>query len=285
MRLVGGKMTHDKSSSHLEKIGRYGMLVPIICFMGYPLVWMILCSLKTNLEVFVNPWGFPSKFLYKNWEQAWVVGRLGRYYLNSIVVTVASVCLVLVVSTPAAFAFARLKFKARDFFLYLFLMGLVLAPILVLIPLYKLMRDIKLLNTYAGLILPYTGWGLALSIYLLRSFFLAIPEELQDAARIDGCSVFGIFWRIMLPLIKPALLTVAMINAINYWNELLLALIFMQKTEMRTLPAGLIFFSGQYVTNYSLVFAGLSIAIFPILIVYFMFQRRVIAGMLIGALK
>ena len=271
--------------SHSRNIVRYGIIVPIICFMGYPLVWMILCSLKTNLEIFVNPWGFPSEFLYKNWEQAWVVGRLGRYYLNSIVVTVASVCLVLVVSSPAAFAFARLKFKARDFFLYLFLMGLVLAPILVLIPLYKLMRDIKLLNTYAGLILPYTGWGLALSIYLLRSFFLAIPEELQDAARIDGCSVFGIFWRIMLPLIKPALLTVAMINAINYWNELLLALIFMQKTEMRTLPAGLIFFSGQYVTNYSLVFAGLSIAIFPVLIVYFIFQRRVIAGILIGALK
>lgn len=276
---------HGIMESRSRNLARYGIIVPIICLVGYPLVWMILSSLKTNFEIFANPWGLPSEFLYQNWSQAWVTGKLGTYYLNSIVVTLASVCLVLVVSSLAGFAFARLEFYGRDFFLYLLLMGLVINPIVVLIALYKLLRDMKLLNTYLGLILPYTGWGLALSIYLLRSFFLAIPEELQDAARIDGCSVFGVFWRIMLPLIKPALLTVAIINTINYWNELLLALIFMQTPAMRTLPAGLIFFSGEYVTNYSLVLAGLSIATFPILVVYFIFQRRMIAGLMMGALR
>lgn len=271
--------------SRFAKVARYFIIVPIIVVAGYPLIWMILCSFKTSFEIFANPWGFPSKFLYENWERAWVVGNLGRFYINSIIVTVASVGLVLVVSSLAAFALARLEFKTKNFFLYLFLMGLVIHPIILLIPLYKLLQSMKLLSTYAGLIFPYVGWGLALSIYLLRSFFLAIPEELQDAARMDGCSVFGIFWQIMLPLARPALITVAIINAVNYWNELVLALIFMQNEDMRTLPAGLIYFSGKFVTNYSLIFAGLSIAILPVLAIYFIFQRKVIAGLLMGALK
>jgi ABC-type glycerol-3-phosphate transport system permease component len=261
----------------------YWIALMVVIGMAFPLIWMILSSLKTNREIFSSPFGLPATPHFEQFVEAWVQGGLGRFYLNSVLVTASSVLLIVAFSSLAAFAFARLEFRGRDVLYYTFLIGLMLPPQAVVIPLFVLLRDLDLLNTYWALILPYSGWSLALSIYLLRTFFLTLPSELEDAARMDGASIFQLFFRVMLPLVRPALVTVTILNIVNLWNELLFALLFIQDDAKRTLPAGLLSFYGHHSVDYRLVFSALTLATLPILIFYFFFQRQVIAGLTVGS--
>ena len=175
----------------------------------FPLLWMVLSSLKTNREIFRSPFGLPTAPHFEQFAEAWVEGGLGRFYLNSTFVTLAAVALVVALASLAAYAFARLRFKGRDALYYTFLIGLMLPPQVVVIPLFVMLRDMGLLNTYWALIFPYAGWSLSLTIYLLRTVFLTLPDELEDAAKMDGANLFQRFFRVMLPLVRPALVTVA----------------------------------------------------------------------------
>ena len=260
------------------------VVVTVVAGMAFPLAWMLYSSLKTNAEIFARPFGVPASPQWSNLIEAWTVGGLGRLYLNSLLVTGSAVTIVVALAALASYAFARLEFPGRDALFYVFLIGLLLPPQTVIIPLFTLLRDIGLLNTYWALILPYASWPLALTIYLMRSFYRTLPGELEDAARIDGAGTFQIFWHVMLPLVRPAMVTMAILNTVNLWNELLFALLFIRDDALRTLPAGLLAFYGYHSVDYKLVFAALSIATIPILILYFVFQRQIIAGLTVGSL-
>ncbi len=274
----------DTQESLSWKIFIYAVALIMVVLMAYPLIWMIYSSFKTNREIFLFPFSLPNKMRLDNWMQAWRMGNLGRYFINSIFVTSISVLLIVFLSSMAGYAFARLRFKGREFLFYTFLLGLILPVQIVVIPLFAFLNKVRLLNTYFALILPYITWGLPLSIYIFRSFFLTLPGDIADAAKIDGCSLFGLYWRIMLPLIRPALVTIAILQSINVWNEFLLALLFIYEDELKTLPVGLLAFYGYHNINYKLIFSALSITTIPVLIVYFIFQKQIVSGLTTGAL-
>lgn len=262
----------------------YWVVITVVTGMAFPLVWMLYSSFKTNQEIALSPLGLPGVWRWGNLVEAWQLGRLGRLYLNSLFVTSVSVTAIVLISSLAAYAFARLQFRGRDLLFYLLLLGLLLPAQVVIIPLFILLRDLGILNTYWALILPYSSWPLALTIYLLRSFYLTLEGDLEDAAKIDGASLFQTFAFVMFPLTRSALVTMIILNMVTLWNELLFAMLFIQDETLRTLPAGLLAFSGYYIVDYRLVFSALSITTVPILIVYFIFQRQVIAGLTTGAL-
>lgn len=262
----------------------YVVAITVTTIMSYPLVWMIYSALKSRRAIFMNPWGLPSKFRFEHFITAWMEGGLWLYFLNSTLVTSVSVLVIVFISSMAAFAFARLDFFGREFFFYTFLLGLILPVQAIVLPLYSLLGSLDLLNTYFALIFPYISWGLALSIYILRSFFSTLPSELEDSAKIDGCSLFGIFWRVMLPLVRPALLTVAVLQGVYIWNEFMLAMLFIKSQEIMTLPVGLMSFFGMHQIEYPLLFSALTIAVVPVLIVYFIFQNYIIEGLTVGAI-
>jgi ABC-type glycerol-3-phosphate transport system permease component len=262
----------------------YWVVITVVIGMAFPLIWMLYSSLKTNREIFAAPFGLPGAFRWQHFLEAWQVGGLGRLYLNSIFITGISVTAIVLLASMAGYAFARLQFWGRDALYYTFLIGLLLPSQTVIIPLFVLLRDLGLLNTYFALIFPYISWPLALTIYLLRSFYLTLQQELEDAAMIDGASLFQIYWYVMFPLVRPAMVTMVILNAVNLWNELLFALLFIRDDAMRTLPAGILKFYGYHSVDYRLVFSALSIATVPILIVYFFFQRQVIEGLTVGSI-
>jgi len=267
-----------------RKIGIYVIVLIMVGLMTYPLIWMIYSSLKTDREIYLFPFSLPHKMQLGNWVQAWKLGNLGRYFINSVFVTSVSVFLVALLSSMAGYGFARLTFKGRDFLFYTFLLGLILPAQVLIIPLFTFFDKIGILNTYFALILPYIAWGLPLSIYIFKSFFLTLPEDIADAAKIDGCSLFGLYWKIMLPLIRPALVTIAILQSIGIWNEFLLALLFIYDDELKTIPVGLLAFYGYHNVNYKLVFSALSITTIPIIIVYFIFEKQIVSGLTTGAL-
>ncbi|MFN0192585.1 MAG: carbohydrate ABC transporter permease [Aestuariivirga sp.] len=256
----------------------------IVFIMFYPTVWLLLSAFKNNRELFRYPFSLPMEWRFENFSNAWEKGGLGVLYLNSIIVTVTAVAITVFAATAAAFAFARLEFPGRNLFYRVLLIGLLLPPPVIAIPLFTQLRDMGLLNTLWALILPGAAWSLAISTFIMRSYFMSLRNDTEEAARLDGAGIWTIFRHVSMPMVKPAMLTVAVLNTINIWNELLFAMLFISDDNKRTLPAGLIRFYGFHSTDYGLVFAALTVTILPILILYFIMQRQVIAGLTAVAL-
>jgi len=261
------------------------VLAGVSVVMVAPLIWTVISSLKTNREFFTSPWSLPAEFRIENFATAWTEGRLGTYAFNSVWITTVSVVAIVVLSSMAAFAFARLEFRGRDKIFAIFLVGLIIPIQGVLVPLFLMLKEVGLLYTYPGLVLSYVAWGLPLAIYVMRAFFLSLPRDLEDAARIDGCGLLGIYWRILMPIAKPAVATVAVFSALGVWNELLLVQLFISEDTMRTLPRGLLAFSYQHQTRYDLTFAAVTMIALPMVALYAVFQRWFIDGLTAGALK
>lgn len=251
----------------------------IVAAMFYPTVWMVLSAFKSDREIFRDPFGLPDIWRVENFAEAWTQGGLGGLYLNSVVVTTVATALCVFAATAAAFAFARLEFPGRDALYRLFLIGLLLPPPAVAIQLFTTLGSLGLLNTLAALILPSAAWQLALTIFVMRSYFLSLRPDMEEAARLDGASLWQVFRHVSMPMVGPAMLTVTVLNVINVWNELLFALLFISDEEKRTLPAGLVRFYGFHSTDYALVFAALTISTLPVLALYFILQRQVVAGL------
>lgn len=265
-----------RSAAEWLQFGIAGLLVAI---MFYPTVWMVLSAFKSNREIFRQPFGLPATWRWENLLEAWDKGNLGQLYLNSLFVTIIAVALCVGAATAAAFAFTRLEFPGRRLYYRLLLIGLLLPPPTVAIPLFTQLRDMGLLNTPWALILPGAAWSLSLTVFLMRSYFNSVRPDMEEAARIDGANIWQIFTSISVPMVWPAMLTMIILNTINIWNELLFALLFIVDEDKRTLPVGLVRFYGYHSTDYALVFAALTITTVPILILYFILQRHVIAGL------
>ena len=250
-----------------------------------PIIVMWMASIKTSAEIFNDPFSLPSIIRFDNLLKAWSVGRFGQYLGNTLIVTIPTVFFVVAFACMAGYAFGRLKFFGSRFFFYLFLLGLMVPFQSIMIPLYYRLRDFGLLGGYFAMILPAIALGLPFGIFLMRSFFFSLPVELADAARVDGCNEFGVFFRIMLPLAGPAVSTLLVFQFMWTWNAFLMPLLFLNRESLRPVALGLMFFSGRYTTNYGMVAAGVTIVTLPLIIVYLVFQRQFMRGLTAGALK
>jgi raffinose/stachyose/melibiose transport system permease protein len=251
----------------------------------FPMIWMVLSSFKTNRAIFRTPFDLPTSIDLGKWVKAFEVGQIGQYAVNSAIVTAASVALILGLGAAAAFAFSRYQFRGRSAFLSLFALGLLLPLQSYFIAQSRLFTDLAITDTRQALIIPYTAMGLPLAIYLLKLYLDALPEELWDAARIDGAGDFRVFRSLAMPLLRPGLATVAIFSALSAWNEFLLALLYIQDDTLKTIPTGLLAFSTRYVTDYSLLFSALSIVTLPMIAVYVAFNRHIVEGITAGSVK
>jgi raffinose/stachyose/melibiose transport system permease protein len=251
----------------------------------YPIFLMITSSFKTNAEILSNPLGLPGSFSLAPYRKLWEAVPITDFLLNSVLVSVASVALILLVSSLASFYIARFSFKWNGFLYFFFLIGLMIPLKLGIVPLFLLMKKLGLLNSLWSLILVYTASGIPISVFILTGFFRTLPVELEEAARMDGCNHFQVFWRVLLPLIRPALGTVMIINFIQAWNDFFFPLIFIQNETLKTIPVGMLSLFGEYEADWSMLFAGLTLSALPMIVVFLMASKQFMEGLTAGAVK
>ena len=267
------------------EVGRYAVLLVFLAIFLVPFVWIWSSALKTSREIAQNPFALPETFRWENLEQAWTVGNFGRYLGNSVIYGVAIVGGGAVLACMAGYALASLPLPGRDGVLFVFLLGLMVPFQSVMIPLYYLLRDIKLLETYWAFIVPGIALRLPFGVFLMRGFFRGLPAEIADAARVDGANEWQVFRQIMLPLAGPGLATLVVFQFMFTWNAFLLPLVFVQRDALRPVSTGMMFFFGRYTADRALIAAGVTIAMLPVVALYLVLQRRFIEGITAGALK
>lgn len=251
----------------------------------YPIFLMIISSFKTKLEIFTSPLGLPKKFSFENYAIVWDKVNFSGYLWNSLVVSIISVSIVIFVSSLAGFYLARYKFKWNPFVLFFFMIGLMLPMKLAIIPLYLIMMDFGLLDSLLSLIVVYVAGGIPFAVFLFYGFFSTLPKDLEQSARLDGCTDFQVYYKIVLPLMKPSIAIVGIINLVNVWNDFFYPLIFIRSEESRTIPLGMLTLFGEYDTDWNLLFAGLTISSLPLLIAFIFASRAFIDGLTSGAVK
>ena len=261
----------------------YVTLVAIAAVQAFPLVWMILTSVKNQREVFGS--FLPARLDFSNFVRVWNAIDLPRHLVNSLYVTTLTVVIVILVATLAGYAFARFRFRGRDLLFYMFIGAMMIPGQAILIPMFQFLKSIGLLNTLTGLSLSYLGGSVAFAIFLMRSFFLSLPQELGDAGRIDGCTQFGVFRYVYLPLAKPGIATVVIIQSMGTWNEFMFSNTFISSPGSKTIQAALFQAVGRYSTDYTALSSGLMLALVPIVTVYLILQKQFVQGLTAGALK
>ena len=260
------------------------LLITVAVTCIFPLLWMVGSALKTQQTVFSDMSIIPRHPVWSNFYHAWTKGGFGMYFLNSVFYTVTVVFGIVIVSSLAAFAFSRLRFPGKNVLFYMFLAAMMIPLPGSFVPLYVLMTKLHLVNTRIGYILCMINVGLSFSIYLLKTFFDKMPPALEDAARIDGCSKLGIWWNVALPLAKPAIAVIIIFNSLNVWNEYILATLIFSSKSLMPLQRGLMIFQGTHITEYPLLMAGITITVFPIILVYLLMQKHIIKGITAGAM-
>jgi ABC-type glycerol-3-phosphate transport system permease component len=279
----------DSKRKRFRRVGwdLVGYLVLLVFFGIFlvPILWIWAAALKTSREIARNPFGLPADFQWGNLERAWTVGHFDRYMGNTVIYCVAIVGGVVFFSCLAGYALALLPLPARGAILVTFLLGLMVPFQSVMVPLYYLLRDIHLLQTYWAFILPGIALRLPFGIFLLRGFFRGLPPELGDAARVDGANEWQVFRQVMMPLAIPGLATLVVFQFIFTWNQFLMPLVFVQRDELRPVALGTMFFFGRFTADRSMIAAGVTISMLPMIVLYLLLQRRFIEGITAGALK
>jgi ABC-type glycerol-3-phosphate transport system permease component len=250
----------------------------------YPFIWMVLTSLRERNTVFSGPF-IPDPFIFTNYPQAWVQTQFGDHFLNSLLIATFSLVGIVFLSTTAGYAFAKLNFPFKNLIYVLLLSTMAMPSASLIIPLFLQVKSFGLLNTQPGLILVYIGSMTPFSIFLMRSFFEGVPGELIEAARIDGSSEWGTLFRVVLPLVKPGIGTVVILQFLSLWNEFLYATVLIQSAALQPLQPAIFNLVGQYSTNWTLLAAALTMVIVPIVIVYVNMQKEFVAGLTQGALR
>ena len=252
----------------------------------FPVYWMFTFSLKNNAEIFGdNVVGLPKNWLWSNYTTALNTGHMGKYFLNSAIVAVATILITLAVALMGTFALTRLIWKQKKALNKFFMLGLTIPIHASIVPVYVTLSRLHLLNTYWALIIPYSAFSLSMAILVCTGFMNEIPRELDESACIDGCGVWGIFFRVIVPLMKPAVATVGIYTFLQCWNELMFANIFISKSALKTLPVGVQALSGQYTTDWGPIGAALVLATFPTLLVYVFLSRKIQESFMAGAVK
>lgn len=264
---------------------RYLVLTIFMLIVLLPVWGMLMSAFKTDTQITTSPFSLPENWTIENFQQAWTVGKFNVFFKNSVIVTTAVVVSSVFLSTLSGYAFGQLPMPGKKLLFPLMLLGYMVPFEAVIIPLYNWMNALGLRNTYWALILPQIGLSVSFGTLWMASFFENTPQELVDAATIDGCNRWQTLWLILSPLARPATTTLVVLIFMWTWNEFLLALVMVQTEAMRTLPVGLAFFQGKYTSNLSLIAAGAIIVALPTVLIYILFQRFFIRGMLGGAIK
>lgn len=278
-------MKHKNSKRHVP-VFTYLVLGFWTFISIFPLYWMLTFSLKSNKEIFgENIIGLPKEWLWSNYEAALTTGNMLKYFLNSFIVTGCTIALTLMASLMATYALTRLVWKGRKTLNQIFMLGLTVPIHAAILPVFIILRNLKMTNSYQALIVPYTAFALAMAIMICESFIENIPVELEEAACMDGCGVYRIFFQIILPLMKPAFSTIAIFTFLQAWNELMFAVIFISDSNYRTLSVGIQTLSGSYTTEWGPIGAALVIATFPTLLVYIFMSKKIQDSLIAGAVK
>ncbi|MNB75519.1 L-arabinose transport system permease protein AraQ [compost metagenome] len=275
------------SKTAFRSIGSFLLQIPLWLYFivsVYPLIWMISYSLKNNDEIFVtNPFGFPTHFRFENYVNAWTQFNIPRYFMNSFIVSIISTLFILLLALMFAFAVARMQWRFRSAVRTYMIVGMFMPLQVIMIPLAILVRDFHLTNTYGALIIPYIAIGLPFSTMVFYGFLVSIPREIEEAACIDGASIYRLFGQVILPLALPAIATIAIFQFLNNWNEFTLAYILISDENMKTLPLGLLFFQGSYSTDWGAMGAVMTIASLPMVLVYLLLSEQVERAMTVGS--
>ncbi|MEY9979300.1 carbohydrate ABC transporter permease [Lysinibacillus sp. RC79] len=251
----------------------------------YPILLMILSSFKTSLEIYKNPLGLPTSFSLDTYRTLLSKIPFTTYFMNSVFVSIASVVLIVVVCSLASFYIARFKFSWNQALFFIFLLGMMIPIKLGIVPLFILMRDLGLINSLWSLILMNTATGIPLTMLILTGFFKTMPYELEEAARIDGAGNLRVLWHVVLPLMRPALGTVIIINFIAAWNDFFFPLIFITDKMKRTIPVGMMSLFGEHSADWGSLFAGLTLASLPMILLFFIASKQFMEGLTAGAIK
>lgn len=278
--LVGAWLRRNGSKIILYAVLTVALLIAVV-----PFLWVIAGSLKSNAEIFQSPFSLPRGWRFSNYVSAWVDGHFGTYFFNSLGIAIPTTLLILACGSLAGFAFARLRFWGNNVLFYVFLSSLAISTNSIMIPLFHRIYNAGLVDSWWGVVLPTVASHMPMASFLMRAFFRSLPGELEDAARIDGCNNFGVYWYIMLPLARGALLGLSIFAFMDSWNAFLVPLLVLRSDAIRTIPLGLIVFQGQYLSEYSILFAGVVISFIPTLLVYFALQRHFERGIMIGSVK
>ncbi|MGI6672537.1 MAG: carbohydrate ABC transporter permease [Christensenellales bacterium] len=253
----------------------------------YPILWIFFSSIKSTDEFALSAsYALPKGFYYQNYIQAWNRGRMNIYFGNSAFVTSISLFFIVLFSVTASFALTKMRWKMRDKVMKLFLSGIMVPTAVVLIPLYTIYNYLGLLNRHLSLILTYVAFGMPLSVFLLRGYLTALPDDMLEAAVIDGAGIYKILWHIVLPLMKTGIVTVLVIQFYFRWNDLMFSMTFISDTAKKTVQTGLLYFSDQFSNrDWGAIFACIAIAVIPTLLLYVFLNKMVIEGMTAGAVK
>ena len=252
---------------------------------GGPFLWVAIMSLRTTPEIFADPYALPRHFHWEKFADAWTKSNYGTYFWNSVIVVFTAVAILTVIGAMAAHCLARYRFRGSRFVRFAILSGMILPPQLLILSLFQILLEYRLYNTLTGLIVVYVAGHIAMTVYILEGFFAQIPQDLFDAARMDGYADFEIFWRITLPIGAPAIFTTVTLNFIILWNEFLYAVVLLTDDDKRTLPLGIMHFMGGHQLDVGMVATGLMIAIAPIILLYAFFSETMIKGMTAGAVR
>ncbi|WP_026691324.1 carbohydrate ABC transporter permease [Alteribacter aurantiacus] len=251
----------------------------------YPIFLMIVSSFKTNMEIFTSPLSLPESLTFENYVEVWNVVRFSDYIWNSIFVSGMSVFIVLFVSSMAGYYLSRYSFKWNGFILFFFMIGLMLPMKLAIIPLYILMLNLNLVDTLWALIFTYVAGGIPFAVFIFYGFFRTVPRAIEESAKLDGCNEFQVYYRIVLPIMKPAISIVGIVNLVNVWNDFFFPLIFIRTDSLSTIPLGMLTLFGEYDTQWNLLFAGLTISSLPMIIAFLFASRTFMEGLTSGATK
>lgn len=269
----------------VSDIFKYVVCIAVSLIVIVPIITTLLGGFKSSGELLANPFGLPRSFAGENFVEILSTSRFWQLARNSLIVMVVTAAITVIVSAMAAFIFARLDFKGRDFVFNIYSLGLLFPFAVAILPLYVQLRGANLLDTHAGIFLPQAAFSIPGNILILRNFFRSIPGELEDAAYIDGCGIVGFFWRILLPLSRSALSTIAVLVMVASWNNFLLPLLVLNSQDLWTLPLGTSQFQGQYSSDWGKILAFVSLSMLPAILFYLLAQRQLIAGLTAGSVK
>ncbi|NUO56591.1 MAG: carbohydrate ABC transporter permease [Hamadaea sp.] len=252
-----------------------------------PLLWAVLSAFKSDNEILSDPWGLPGSLRWDNFSRAWTHGHIGQYFVNTGIVLAGSLTLTMLLGATAAYALARYQFWGNRIIYFAFVGGMMFPVVLAFVPLFFVVRDAGMLDTLPGLMLVYTAYSLPFTVFFLTAFFRTLPTAVSEAALIDGCGPFRLFFRVMLPMAKPGLISVGIFNFLAHWNQYLLPVVLLKDENKYVLAQGLaaLAVSEGYRGDYSRLFAGLTLAMLPVLVVYAVFQRQIQAGLTAGQMK
>lgn len=288
-----GRVVRQRESVLARFVNRIGWIVAqaglwlFFISVAFPLVWVLITSFKTGRELFTSTWALPQQIQWENYVRAWQKMQVGTYMFNSVFVTTVSLVLTMLLGSMVAYVLARFTFRGNRTIYFYFIAGWIIPGMLTFIPAWFLHRSLGMIDTRWGLIIQYTAGNLPFTVFFLQAFFKTLPKEVEEAAIVDGASLYQVFFQIMLPLARSGLLTIGVFNFLGLWNEYFWALITISRNELKTLPLGManVLQQAQYETDWGAMFAGFVIMLVPTFVVYAIFQSRLTEGITVGAVK